>query len=186
VKTLRWKRLSKCKGIHLSFVHYKQRENNQQNMQDVFSFSRNENTRHYHPQVTHVIVILSVLITNHWFRRRHILVCLSYLCPLIWRGEMTEVGLEPVTMTRDAIPTSSLLEMIYCNCRSIRTHCKTLRCKCRKAKLLCTTLCGCKVGEDDQECCMNKNSEIYSYIEVYSFIEIIHSAYYLYLLVGNS
>ena len=72
--------------------------------------------------------------------------------PCDWGWETTDAGVKPVLMTAEAIPPSSM-EMIYCNCR---TQCKSQRCKCRKAKLLCTALCGCKDGGDEEHC-MNKN-----------------------------
>ena len=52
---------------------------------------------------------------------------------------MTDIGLKPILMTKDAIPESAL-KFTSCNCT---TNCKTKICGCKKVRLKYTLHCGC-------------------------------------------
>ena len=47
-----------------------------------------------------------------------------------------------ILMSLDQIP-KVCIDIVSCSCR---TRCQTQRCKCRKARLPCTSLCGCRKG----------------------------------------
>ena len=63
---------------------------------------------------------------------------------------MTDMGLKPILMTKEGIP-SSALEFTYCNCTM---KCKDNRCGC-KANLPCTLYCGCVESSNNIISCMN-------------------------------
>ena len=60
--------------------------------------------------------------------------------------------LVPRLMTLDPIP-KACKEIISCSCKS---ECTTLRCGCKRAKLFCTSVCGCTVNSEGNNCCKNK------------------------------
>ena len=66
--------------------------------------------------------------------------------------EMTDMGLKPILMTKEGIP-SSALEFTYCNCTMKK--CKDNHCGCRKANIPCILYCGCVESSNHFISCMN-------------------------------
>jgi hypothetical protein len=62
--------------------------------------------------------------------------------------------LVPHLMTLDPIP-KACKEIISCSCKS---GCTTLRCGCKRPKLFCTSICGCAVNSNENNCCKNKST----------------------------
>ena len=62
--------------------------------------------------------------------------------------------LRPVLMTQDPIP-KACVEIISCSCH---TGCTTSQCSCKKARLFCTSVCGCEKTANTN-CCKNTNTK---------------------------
>jgi len=71
-----------------------------------------------------------------------------------WK-KIADNKLQTLLMTQVLIP-KACQEIISCSCS---TGCSNLRCSCRKAKLFCTTVCGCKSNNGNIHSCKNTENK---------------------------
>lgn len=71
-----------------------------------------------------------------------------------WK-KIADNKLQPLLMTQDPIP-KACQEIISCSCS---TGCTNLRCSCKKAKLFCTSVCGCNSNNVNIHSCKNTDTK---------------------------